>query len=274
MPFLLSALAKLRALQSWAKNNPAAAKAVGVLVVLAALVVLGMAATVYVGRLHDRIAQLALERTNADAERDTTRAVALSRKDSLRLLGDSLAMVQRLVVQRTQERDDVDKALHQVRVAKVTLEAKVDSLSVRHVASSAPVRTDSAGDRSASFHVRREPFTADALVTLPASGPGALDLSVRLDSASLRARIGCGDARDGIRPALVTLETPTWLHATVTNAEQDTRLCNAQLSESGPVKHWRPALSFGPSYNVVHLPDGTWRSGWGASVQLAVLHWP
>lgn len=272
--WMLSLIWKAKNARAWVRKNPEDARILAYTAVLVTLCVLAMGATVYVARLRDRMARVQLEKSNAIAALDTTRVVALSAKDRTRLLGDSLQMVQRLAVQVTQQRDSVDKALHQTSMAKVQLQLAVDSLRVKNISSTAPVVINAAGERTADFHVRKEPYTVDASVALPAVGAGRLvSLGVRLDSASLHARLGCGDAVDGVRPAQVTLTTPAWLRVRVTKAEQDPAVCNAALGEK-PRSHWRPALAVGPSYNAVRLPDGTIRTGWGASVQLSLLHWP
>src|SRR4051812_36646035 len=68
---------------------------------------------------------LALRAANDSAALDTTRRVALSRRDSIAILGDSLQAVTRLTVQTAGERDRLDAALHQVRVANAELVATV-----------------------------------------------------------------------------------------------------------------------------------------------------
>src|SRR5437870_5711748 len=76
---------------------------------------------------HARVA-LAFRAYNDSARADHLQGVAMSHADSLRLLGDSLAVVTRLAVQEKLQVSDFDKKLNQERVATVGLQGSVRSL--------------------------------------------------------------------------------------------------------------------------------------------------
>lgn len=81
------------------------------------------------------------------------------------LLGDSLRMAERLVVQGTQRANALDRALGRERRARYQMLAAVDSLSA--LAAGAPVANDSADVRRARFDVREAPYTIAADVAIP-----------------------------------------------------------------------------------------------------------
>lgn len=177
-------------------------------------------------RAEVRAEGLALKADTLRAHADTSHALALSRGDSVKLLGDSLAGAQRLVIQTAQKSDALDKALKLTRVALDQLTAQVKALSVR-VASTGDVRTDTAtGMRSAHFDVDQTPYKGTADVSLPRSGPGALDLKLTLSPAPIVLRLGCGAATDGVRSATATATGPAWLALSMGRVEQDPELCN------------------------------------------------
>jgi hypothetical protein len=181
----------------------------------------------YIQSLKGSNAALALRAYNDSAALDQSRALALSRKDSIRILGDSLTGQTKLAVQRKQERDALDKALSQSRISLVALQVTIDKLKAAQVPSVAPVVVDTAGVRHAAFHVEHPPFTVDLGVSLPAKGAGVMDsLGVVVQPAHLSMRIGCQDPnRDGVRPARVTTTGPKWLSIFIDSAEQDKDVC-------------------------------------------------
>lgn len=211
---------------------------------------IGMAAG-YIGHLQRSNQALALRAYNDSARADSTRRLADVLKDANRILGDSLAGVTRLVVQRTQERDDLDYSLGWERKYRVSLTARFDSLRAAKVPSAAPVATDSQGTRHASFHVEQPTFTAQLGVSLPAIGAGTLDsLIVNPRPARLALRIGCEPANgDGIRPARVTVTTPTWMSIAIDSAEQADDVCQRVAGQR--TSWWRSVLnSFSPQVYV------------------------
>lgn len=215
-----------------------------------------------------RAAGLAVE--NEKARGDSLHAVQLSAKDSAALqLGDSVAVLSRLVVQRKQERDALDKALGVERQATAKLQLAVRQLEATAVPSSQPVREDSAGTRRASFDIRDAPYTAHADVVLP-PGPqatGSLSLSVRLDSAHVEARLSCSDRENefGVRAAQLSLLAPRWLSVRVDSVSQDSEICQRKAREAQLAGHWwKPQLTFG--YGLVAARDGSVRHGLAATL--------
>lgn len=181
----------------------------------------------YIGHLQRSNQALALRSYNDSAALDSTRRLADVLKGANRILGDSLEGVTRLVIQRTVERDQLDRALHQVPKVSVTLTLTMPSLRVSQVPSTLPVLTDDQGTRHASFHVEHAAYSANLGVSLPAAGAAVLDsLLVNPNPARLALRIGCQAANgDGIRPARVTVTSPTWMSISVTAAEQAPEVC-------------------------------------------------
>jgi hypothetical protein len=200
---------------------------------------------------------LALKAVNDSAALDTTRRLALSRKDSLAILGDSLAAVTHLSVQVTDKADALDRALKQERTATQKLTAQVKAL---HTTSTATVETT--GDvRRASFAIDSTPYHGTAAVALPATGTGSLDLRLHVDRAELDVVLGCAAPNaQGIRPASVSVVGPRWLDVGVTSSRQSPEICNAVKPAS---RRWygAPDLVFG--FGRILGQSG---SSWGAFV--------
>lgn len=215
----------------------------------------------YIGHLQRTNQALALRAYNDSAALDTTRRLALSRKDSIQILGDSLQGFTQLVVQVRQEKDQLDYALGIERKFRVHLTATIDTLRARLVPSTAPVVTDSQGTRHASFHVEQPTFTAALGVSVPSIGPAVLDsLLVNPKPARLALRIGCGAANgDGVRPAHVTVTTPTWMTISMTTPEQAPEVCQSVAAQGA--SWWRsifssfaPELYLGVGASINPLP--------------------
>ena len=66
-----------------------------------------------------RAAAVMVAESNRSAERDTTRDVAVESARVARLLGDSLRLVEKQVVQVSSKRDAIDRALGRERVARL-----------------------------------------------------------------------------------------------------------------------------------------------------------
>ena len=111
-----------------------------------------------------RSAAALLVTSNESAARDTTRDVALENSRVATLLGDSLRLVEKQVVQVSQKRDALDRALGRERVARYSATAVVDSLERVVAARDSLVGNTTAERRVATFHVRQEPYTIDAEV--------------------------------------------------------------------------------------------------------------
>jgi hypothetical protein len=122
-------------------------------------------------------AENALALSNEKARTDITRASPLSKGDSAKLLGDSLTAVEHLAIQTPEIRTDaLDKALKRQTATIASLTAQVQQLTARGTA----VVVGDTGTRTATFDIRREPYTAHAVATLPAAPrAGSLDLASR-----------------------------------------------------------------------------------------------
>lgn len=178
-----------------------------------------------VGKARDRVAELALQATNVAAERDSTRDVAMAERAVARVLGDSLRITERRVVQIAQRGDALDAALGRERRAKYDLVATVDSLT--RVMASTTV-TEGNGDlRRARFDVRQAPYTIDADVTMPVPPASAtMAIDVALDSIPVDLRLGCSvPDRDGVRVATVDAVSPKWATIRFHRLEQLPELC-------------------------------------------------
>jgi hypothetical protein len=114
------------------------------------------------GAQRRRTAAAMLVLSNNNAERDTTRDVAIQNARVAKLLGNSLRMVEKQVVQDSQKRDALDGALGRERVARYAATAVVDSLARVVSAHDSAVRDV----RFAAFHVRQQPYTIDAELEL------------------------------------------------------------------------------------------------------------
>jgi hypothetical protein len=172
-----------------------------------------------------RAAALALHASNVSAERDSTRDVAAGNRKVAALLGDSLRLVEKQVVQAAQRSDALDRALGRERRARYVMSATVDSL--QRVAFAAPVGDSTDSVRRASFALRQEPYTIAADVEIP-QRPDSARLSVRvaLDPIHVDARVTCSAPNDaGIRSASVVAATPSWASVRFDRVEQSPELC-------------------------------------------------
>lgn len=194
--------------------------------------------------------QMALDIANANARADVSHPVLLSRQQELAILGDSLRAVTKLAEQVPLLRGALDKAMGQIPRATASLRAEIAELKAR-VQTGAPVTADSQDVRHGTFDVRQVPFTVRVEAELPpppARGTAAVQVAV--DEARVAARLTCSDrAAHGVRAASVTLTTPTWLHATIDQVQQDPQVCGA-LTPAPVRASWRPAIVFGAGISV------------------------
>ncbi len=156
---------------------------------------------------------------------DTSRHVQLSARDSMKILGDSMGAIGRRAFQLKQRNDALDKAQGLERTAIAELRTAIKELSVR-IGSAAPVAVDSAGTRTATFVIDSTPYRGTAAVSLPAAGAGSIDLRIRIDTARLGLRLGCGSSTNGIRSAAATLTGPPWLGMELGRVEESPEVCN------------------------------------------------
>ena len=191
---------------------------------LGALVLALLAASVQSLRLEARqadVARLALTADSLEAIHDSTREL----RAAAALLGDSLRVVQRRIVQVKQRSDSLDRLLKNERRARAVLTATVAPARVVANASF------EGGELQAAFDVYRQPYRVLGRATLDGENNLKLDWFIRLDSATLEVRIGCG-ARRGrrVRSAEVGVVTPTWLQARLLSVEQDPEVCNPPVA--------------------------------------------
>ena len=117
---------------------------------------LALTYTIEEHRLHTeraRSAEMALHASNAAAQRDSTRNLALANRKVAALLGDSLHAVERTVVQIAGRRDAMDRALGRERLARYMMAVTVDSMTTMANASTDPVAEGADRVRHASFDV-------------------------------------------------------------------------------------------------------------------------
>ena len=172
-----------------------------------------------------RAANLALGVVNERAARDTTHVVALENTNAAHLLGDTLAMFEKRVVQARQERDAMDRALRAERIARYTMESAVRSL--RRDSVGAALDTIVGETRRAAFNIRDAPYDVHAEVEMPPRPDTArLSVRVRMDPLHLAVRLMCAAPdTNGIRAASITAETPSWASVRFDQVEQSPELC-------------------------------------------------
>jgi hypothetical protein len=195
-----------------------------------------------------RAAAAQLAAKNERARADTTRTIALSAKDSARILGDSLRAVERLAIQERVRADLMDRALQRSTAALIGITASVARLA-GSVQSSGDVRS-SAGDsvRTAEFHERREPFTLAAKAALPRFGRASLSYEIDVDPARVKLKVGCEKRKRGdlARAATTSAVGPKWLTISLDSVQQDPEVCaNAGASGGASFVQFRPGIAFG-----------------------------
>jgi hypothetical protein len=186
--------------------------------------------------------------------------VAASSRKIAELLGDSLRMVERLVMQRARRADALDRALGHERRARYQMTATMESLS--RIVRAASIGDANADVRRARFDVRQAPYTIAADVAIPASPDSArLAIRVALDSIPVDLRMGCGAPnRHGIRAATVDAVTPTWAVVQFRRLAQAAELCaspalRADMKRSSRQFAFTPLTAgFGRALSV----DGHW----------------
>lgn len=206
-----------------------------------------------------RSAQVALSLINAEAARDSTRVLVGVSEVASRLLGDSVRVYQKRIVQVTQQRDALDRAIGDERVARYALTGRVDSLE-QVVA--LPHRD------SAEFHVRQAPYTIDARLD-----SAQLALRVALDPIPIEARLTCSKPdSNGIRSASVIASAPSWATLTLGRVQQSPELCASPALVRSPKRS--RFLGFEPLViggGRIVTPDG--RGGWGFFAGSGVRIW-
>jgi len=133
---------------------------------------------------------------------------------------------QRRLLQAEITRDSLDRLLKQRPAVRIVTVVQVDT--VRETVE-APVTGDTI--RRATFRLRQPPFTLGASVALPAPpATGTLTADIALDPLPLSLRIGCGEARGGIRPATASIEAPPWARISLDQVQGRPEVCNPQTT--------------------------------------------
>jgi hypothetical protein len=215
----------------------------------------------------------ALETTNAIALRDSTSNVAATNRRVAALLGDSLRLVRKQVVQAAQVRDALDKAVGDERRASYAMTARVDPVqrTMSAVVASSTIVPET---RHADFRLRQSPYTVTAAVVMPAPPDSArLTVDIALDSIPIEVRVACAPPNSaGIRTASIMAVTPRWVAARLDRVEQSPDLC-ASPTLVGPQasRRW---LRFAPLVAGVGRTasaHGEWV--WGAFLGTGILVW-
>jgi hypothetical protein len=216
---------------------------IGVRIVIGVILALGMLTCVesYKAKAANRRADAAALRADSiEAVLDTTRVMKGA-------LGDSIDVYRRRAVQHKLAEDALQAKLRSRAVQRAAMSAFIprylDSLK-------AEARADSLDEiRRALFPIDSAPFRGQIDVEIPrppASAVARIDLSV--DTARIGLSVRCGvAAKDGVNTAEIAVSTPPWLKIRVDGTEQETRVCNPQIStkqKQGPVRRYGPpALS-------------------------------
>lgn len=160
---------------------------------------------------------LAMHADSLEVSLDVTRAVLVG-------VDVNRNFWQRRAYQESMKADGLDKKLHQESKVREQLSLTIDSLNTRLYGA---ISVDSSGARIAQFHTYKAPFTVDIGVRLPAPpDTGVADVKVAVDTAYVGVRVGCGKAKDGVKPASVTVSSPKWLNVNIDSATQDVGVCN------------------------------------------------
>jgi hypothetical protein len=205
-----------------------------------------------------------LEATNALAANDSTRDRSHASAKLASILGDSLRLVERRVMQIGQRRDALDRALGLERRARYALTATVDSLT--HVASvsPSPLKSDD-GTRAATFNIHSPPYTVLANVFFPPLPDSAeLALRISVDPIPISARVMCGEPNEfGVRTASITTSSPPWAKVSLGVVEQAAEVCHA--AEALTARPHRRRLEFTPvviGAGRIIRPNGSGSWGW------------
>lgn len=170
------------------------------------------------------IAAVAL--SNAVAERDSTREISGLSSGLAKVLGDSLRLVEKRVVQRNQRADAVDAELGRTRLAHYIMKGAVDSL--RRIGVARVVEDSARSVRRVHFDMRKAPYTvaADFEMPYPPDSLARASLSIALDPIRVDARVHCSKPDSlGVRIATVVASAPKWTSIQFDRVEQAAELC-------------------------------------------------
>ena len=211
--------------------------------------------------------QLVLAAENVKAERDSTREVALENAKVAALLGDSLRVFEKRVVQISQKSDALDRATGRERRGAYTIEIAPAPLWGAFTAPSrvAPDTTT----RTARFDVRQPPYTVSADVSIPRPPDSArMEVRVALDPVVADVRVSCSPVDSvGIRAASISATTPAWATVKFGRVEQAPDVCQP------PVIKRRRWFSFKPlALGVGRAANWGGKSDWALFIG-AVITW-
>jgi hypothetical protein len=235
------------------------------------LVALGMTFTLeerQLAKAHQRAAAAALQAANAEAERDTTREVALANRAVADLMADSARVFERRALQRKQERDALDRALDAERRGRFAMTASVDP--ARLVAPPTLIQHGGEG-RRATFAVRQVPYTVNANVEItPSADSARLEMLIELDPIPIEARLSCGVGDlAGVRRASLVASTPAWARLRFDRVEQAPEVC-AVPSEGAQ----RRRVSFAPLViGAGRVFGANWTGSWGLFAGTGIRIW-
>jgi hypothetical protein len=216
-------------------------------------------------RARHHVSDLALQAANTRAEGDSTRRVDVVSTRVGSLIGDSLRLVERLLVQRAQRQDGLDRALKRERLARYAMTVRAESLAAMAQGETEAESADTLSSiRRASFRIRQAPYTIAADVALPESpDTGRMSMRVTLDPLHVEARVGCAqpDAH-GIRQATVSATGPAWADIRFDRVEQSPALCaSPALAAERRRSSWLPlVIGTGP------VLDQRGKANWGVFI--------
>lgn len=236
---------------------------------IGALLLLVLACVTYIRYVSIQLADsrasgrsIALRASNIQALHDTTRNIALENARVAKILGDSLHGYERLVVQQHAPPDAIDSAGASRRAAAYQIGYKIGSFL--------GTITRAWRDTVIPFHLRQEPFTADATVSHVEAGDSVtLHLDVALDTISLTARVQCSAPGDGgIHAASIMTTAPPWATVRFGDVRQDPEVCNPITPSTAPP---RRLVSWAPVALSVGRQVGPGNAGWSMQIGTALI---
>jgi hypothetical protein len=201
------------------------------------------------GRAKDEQVRLAVKADSLQAVADTTRIVSAKAQ---KVLGDSIAGVERRSIQIQMHADALDKSLGRISAVVTNLSATIRTLTVKNNPGTAVTLngTDTTS-RQSTFHVDSTPYHVVADVKLPPPPrPGLIDLAIRIDTIHYSTRLQCGKPVDNVRPATILVTMPKWLPVTIDSSRVDVSACNSQLLKSGGLPWWTIPAAGGVGYLI------------------------
>jgi hypothetical protein len=189
-----------------------------------------------------------LVRDSAEAVHDTTRVIVVDTSGV-----DSAKVWQRRAVQEAQRADALDRALSEERVARAEVAIATPTVDTA-VALPASGTTEM---------IRQGPYTieVDHPILTAADSGSVVGLRVALDTLRLGVRLGCGAAaRDGVRPASVSVSGPSWARVRLDRVEQDPAVClsagSTDVGTAGTLRSLIRRVGVTVGYGALLTTDG------------------